>query len=87
MTDKDNGNSPVTLESLARLPKVPLVPLYDGDLPLAGSRVYIYVQQVPDLTDTDEQDINKKRRIPHINPMTGKPWVLRFAERVEAINE
>ena len=83
MTDKDNGNSPVRLESLARLPKVPLVPLYNGDLPLAGSRVYVYVQQVPDLTDTGEQDINKKRRIPHVNPVTGEAMVLRFAERVE----
>jgi len=71
--------TPVIITSPARLPKRALREIGpDALTPLEG-RVYVYRQQVPDLSDTTTDDVNQKRRIPHLNAK-GEPWIKRFVE-------
>ena len=70
----------ITVERLTEIPKAHLRELDpDALTPLQG-KIYVYRQMVPDLTDTSTDDVNQKRRIPHLNPK-GEPWVKRFVER------
>jgi hypothetical protein len=39
---------------------------------------------VPDLTDASTDDINQKRRVPHLNAK-GEPYVKRFVEKTNGI--
>ena len=74
--------TPVIITDLAQLPKRPLREISpDALTPLEG-RVYVYIQQVPDLTDTETENINEKRRVPHLNAK-GEPYIKRFVERIE----
>ena len=69
----------ITVTDPAQLPKRPLREIGpDALTPLEG-RVYVYRQQVPDLTDTETENINEKRRVPHLNAK-GEPWIKRFVE-------
>ena len=72
--------TPVIITDLAQLPKRPLREIDpDALTPLEG-RIYVYRQMVPDLTDASTDDINQKRRIPHLNAK-GEPYVKRFVEK------
>ena len=72
--------TPVIITDLAQLPKRPLREIGpDALTPLEG-RTYVYCQMVPDLTDTETENINEKRRIPHLNAK-GEPYIKRFVEK------
>ena len=74
--------TPVIITDLAQLPKRPLREIGPEALTPLEGRVYVYRQQVPDLSDTTTDDVNQKRRIPHLNAK-GEPWVKRWIERIE----
>ena len=72
--------TPVIITDLAQLPKRPLREIGPECLTPLDGRVYVYIQQVPDLTDTETENINGKRRVPHLNAK-GEPWIKRFVEK------
>ena len=72
----------ITITSPAQLPKRPLREIGPEVLTPLEGRTYVYCQMVPDLTDASPDDINQKRRIPHLNAK-GEPYVKRFVERIE----
>jgi hypothetical protein len=74
--------TPVIITDLAQLPKRPLREIGPDQLTPLEGRIYVYCQMAPDLTDASTDDINQKRRVPHLNAK-GEPYVKRFVERTE----
>ena len=72
----------ITVTSPARLPNRALREIGPDSLTPLEGRIYVYRQMVPDLTDTETENINEKRRVPHLNAK-GEPYVKRFVERIE----
>jgi hypothetical protein len=76
--------TPVIITDLAQLPRRPLREIGPDQLTPLEGRTYVYCQMVPDLTDASTDDINQKRRVPHLNGK-GEPYIKRFVEKTNGI--